>query len=322
MKKFLFFVLFALGVLCAPARAQQASSALILSACGTLPAGVTYAAGQYGIQTIDTTGKSCSGATFSGSVSAVTAATSQSTLPTLTPSAGSPVFESLGGALYNQPVFGSASGGGTQVDATHGLPVNCIVGCAAGTGANNADSVAAVSTGLGATQTYPFLWNGTNFDRWYGDETNGAFVNVKTSVIPTGAATSANQTTANSSLADIDANTRAAIPDCGSLPCTNKLGALAPLTATSTQTKVTITTAGTYQQYLASNTARKGCTIQFITASHTGYVFFGAAPGDTTTSFQLAPGQTLNCGVGTTVLTDAIQLTSSNDSDVFVVNSY
>lgn len=126
--------------------------------------------------------------------------------------------------------------------------------------------------------------------------------------LPPGAATAANQT--------------APIPDCGSLPCTNKIGVLAPLTATSTQTKVTITTAGTYQQYIASNTARKGCTIQFITASHTGYVFFGAAPADTTTSWQLGPGQSLNCNVGSEVLTDAIQLTSSNNSDVFVVNSW
>lgn len=120
----------------------------------------------------------------------------------------------------------------------------------------------------------------------------------------------------------IATNTGAAIPDCGSLPCTNKIGVLAPLTASSTQTKVTITTANTYQQYLASNTARKGCTIQFITSAHTGFVFFGAAPADTTTSFQLSAGQSLNCNIGDGVLTDAIQLTSSNNSDVFVVNSW
>lgn len=131
MKKLLLSALLALGFV-APAHAQQAASALILSACGTLPAGLTYAAGQYGIQTMDTTGKSCSGATFSGSVSATTAATSQSTLPTLTPSASSPIYESLGAGLYVQPVFGSASGGGTQVDATHGLPVNVIAGGAGG----------------------------------------------------------------------------------------------------------------------------------------------------------------------------------------------
>lgn len=203
MKKLLLSALLALGFV-APAHAQQAASALILSACGTLPAGLTYAAGQYGIQTMDTTGKSCSGATFSGSVSATTAATSQSTLPTLSPSASSPIYESLGAGLYVQPVFGSASGGGTQVDATHGLPTNCIAGCAGGTQPNNADGVAAVSTGLGQTQDYPFLYNGSTFDRWRGDLTNGAFVNVKTSVLPTGAATSALQTTGNTALTTIN----------------------------------------------------------------------------------------------------------------------
>ena len=67
----------------------------------------------------------------------------------------------------------------------------CSSGCTSGgggTGANNADSVAAVGTGLALEQSYPFLWNGSNFDRWYGDKTNGAWVNIKTSVLPTGAA--------------------------------------------------------------------------------------------------------------------------------------
>jgi hypothetical protein len=66
MKKLLLFVLLALGALSAPANAQQASSAFIVSACGTLPAGVTYAAGQYGILTMDTTGKLCDSATGGG----------------------------------------------------------------------------------------------------------------------------------------------------------------------------------------------------------------------------------------------------------------
>ena len=70
------------------------------------------------------------------------------------------------------------------------VPVTCSSGCSssAGTGANNADGVAAVSTGLGQNQDYPFLWNGSTFDRWYGDHTNGGWVNVKTSVLPANAA--------------------------------------------------------------------------------------------------------------------------------------
>jgi hypothetical protein len=66
MKKLLLFVLLALGALSAPANAQQASSAFIVSSCGTLPAGLTYAAGQFGILTMDTTGKLCDSATGGG----------------------------------------------------------------------------------------------------------------------------------------------------------------------------------------------------------------------------------------------------------------
>lgn len=55
-----------------------------------------------------------------------------------------------------------------------------------------ADTVSNTSTGL---QIYsrPSWFNGTTWDRALGDATNGAFVNVKTSVLPTGASTSANQ---------------------------------------------------------------------------------------------------------------------------------
>lgn len=74
MKKFLLFVLLALGAFAVPAKAQQASSAFIVSSCGTLPAGVTYAAGQFGILTMDTTGKFCDSATGGGGGGAVTIA--------------------------------------------------------------------------------------------------------------------------------------------------------------------------------------------------------------------------------------------------------
>jgi len=61
-------------------------------------------------------------ATISGSVTVNDNITAISSLPTL--SAGAQIPRgSLAGAAYSQPVFGSATGGGTQVDATHGLPV-------------------------------------------------------------------------------------------------------------------------------------------------------------------------------------------------------
>jgi hypothetical protein len=56
------------------------------------------------------------------------------------------------------------------------------------------------------------LWNGTTWDRWTGDLTNGGWVNVKTSVLPTGGATSANQSTEITALNSIVTNTGAAIP--------------------------------------------------------------------------------------------------------------
>lgn len=65
--------------------------------------------------------------TFDESVVAIAA------LPTLAPGTVTP-RGSLAGAQYMQPVFGSASGGGTQVDATAGLPIASTQGSAAAKG--------------------------------------------------------------------------------------------------------------------------------------------------------------------------------------------
>lgn len=108
----------------------------------------------------------------------------------------------------------------------------------------------------------------------------------------------------------------------GSINTTSTVG---PTGATSTQAKVTIAAGGTYQTGLAASSTRKGCTIQFAqsnTSTHIGYVFFGTATlSDTTTSFTLTPGQALSCAAGQIVLTDLIQLTASNTSDVFVISN-
>jgi hypothetical protein len=66
------------------------------------------------------------------------------------------------------------------VDTSGNLKVNCIAGCSAGsgTGANNADGVATVSTGLGSSVGYGYLWNGSAWDRQPGSATNGTTVNL------------------------------------------------------------------------------------------------------------------------------------------------
>jgi hypothetical protein len=85
--------------------------------------------------------------------------------------------------------------------------------------------------------------------------------------------------------------------------------------------KVTVSVTNTYQQALASSTTRYGCTIQYVAVAGTvGYVYFGSAPADTTTSFQLSNGQSINCGAGGgAVATDAIQVTGTA-TDIFVVS--
>lgn len=105
------------------------------------------------------------------------------------------------------------------------------------------------------------------------------------------------------------------------LPCGTSGTGIGQITGTTTQTKVTVSVTNTYVNALAANANRKGCTIQYIAvAGAKGFVFFGAAPADTTTSFQLTNGQTINCGADGVTLTDAVQVTGTG-TDIFVVSS-
>ncbi len=100
MKKFLLFVLLALGAFAAPAHAQQAQ-ALVVSACGSAPA---YVAGTYGILTMDTSGKLCDIAT-GGSVTAVSSGKANAAAPTLAEGTTNPISTDLSG---NQRVIDAA----------------------------------------------------------------------------------------------------------------------------------------------------------------------------------------------------------------------
>lgn len=97
-------------------------------------------------------------------------------------------------------------------------PGNCTTGCTPifawsdSTGTNlvavltaGADGASNTANG-GLTYGRNLVFNGTTWDRWLGDATNGGFVNVKTSVLPTGAGTSANQTTINTSIGTTNTN--------------------------------------------------------------------------------------------------------------------
>lgn len=87
----------------------------------------------------------------------------------------------------NLRTSGSFSPSGTQDVNLKQIGGSTVTAITAG-----ADAVSNTSTGL---QIYsrPSWFNGTTWDRALGDATNGAFVNVKTSVLPTLAATSTKQ---------------------------------------------------------------------------------------------------------------------------------
>lgn len=75
-----------------------------------------------------------------------------------------------------------------QTDVNGNLKVTgTVTSSLSGTGANNADNVAAVATGLVPVVNYNYVWDGAAWDRLYGDSTNGAFVNIKAMIaLPTG----------------------------------------------------------------------------------------------------------------------------------------
>lgn len=87
--------------------------------------------------------------------------------------------------------------------------------------------------------------------------------------------------------------------------------ALAVTALTNTQAGGAVTTHGTFQQALAVNAARNGCTVQ-NTSADTEFVYFGATGSATTAnSYKLAAGQSLNCAVGGLgVATDNVAITS------------
>lgn len=77
-------------------------------------------------------------------------------------------------------------------DGSGNLNVNCAVGCSGGSFNNNSDNVA-TSSSNGQAAAWNYVWDGATWDRLYGDSVLGAFVQVKASVLPTGAATAAKQ---------------------------------------------------------------------------------------------------------------------------------
>jgi hypothetical protein len=92
---------------------------------------------------------------------------------------------------------GGSSGGGTSSAFSAAFPANgTAIGLADSTNMQKWLTALALGDGVNGNNTGAvagWLFNGTTWDRARGDATNGAFVNVKSSVLPTGASTAAKQ---------------------------------------------------------------------------------------------------------------------------------
>jgi len=92
------------------------------------------------------------------------------------------------------PVSGTVTANaGTNLN-TSALALDATVTGRLPAGATPADAESNTNPNLSRIGGMNYVFNGTTWDRWRGDTTNGAWVNVKTSVLPTGAAQDATLT--------------------------------------------------------------------------------------------------------------------------------
>lgn len=99
------------------------------------------------------------------------------------------------GGAYNSspPALTSGQAGWLQLDSSGNLRVSGTVTTSLAGSTSNATSGVATSATNIPTVAYNYWFNGVTWDQALGDATNGAFVNVKTSVLPTLASTSTKQ---------------------------------------------------------------------------------------------------------------------------------
>ena len=214
----------------------------------------------------------------------------------------------------------TAQGNGASGAALVGNPFR--VGLSDGTNAQNWLAAIALSalptTGVNGNNmgaTVPGMWNGTGYVALQGDSTNGTWVNVKTSALPTGAATSANQssqiTQETATAAALGTTADAA---CGTATGTCSLIALQkfanntnPVLAAGTNTIGNVgsdPSSGKGTPTLAFLALPATTTTQIIALSgtKTTYVTFAKVFSGGTVNVTFKYGTGTNCATGTTVL--------------------
>ena len=186
----------------------------------------------------------------------------------------------------------------TSIGSTNNVSVSGSTG--AGTSVLIKDDTAfgdGVTSGILSTTSR--LWNGTNYDRWKGDTTNGAYVNVKTSVLPTGAATAAKQPALGAAgTASTDVITVQGIASMTALKVdgsavTQPVSIAAPTTIFNGKT--TVTTAGT-RVTLAASQAVRSVTIKAL-PTNTGIIYVGNSSVASTNGLQLSASESVSMDI-------------------------
>jgi hypothetical protein len=177
-------------------------------------------------------------------------------------------FYFLFGTGATLPAFASppsVQGDGASGSALAGNPFR--VGLSDGTNAQNWLAAIALADGVNGNNTgamAPWLWNGTSYDRWYGDKTNGAWVNVK------------------------NANANGPAAPASASPVTPSNQPVGAATIATNQVSVATTAGGT--QIVAARTGVAGTGRVSVTVCNTGTtaVYLGASGLTTSTGQYLA----------------------------------
>lgn len=181
----------------------------------------------------------------------------------------------------------------------------------------NADAQG-VQTGL-YTLGQNLMYNGTNWDRIRGDVTNGQWVNVKTSVLPTSAATSTKQSdgTQKTQIVDGSGNVIASTSNAlninlssGSIPAgTNAIGTVGTTSGAVNVNQVTVSTSAV-QFSAGSAVPENGILVQALSTNGAS-VFVGGSGVTTANGFELQAGQCISftCNLNTLYVISAASTT-------------
>lgn len=285
------------------ASAQTSGNANVVTTCGTIN-GAAYATGQNRPITQDTNGNQCSAATFSGTVTANNASvgTNGTTAPTsstqiaskdasgnLQPASSTNPVPATG-SVSVQLLTNASSSGSSVTIAAGGNFLFALSGTFGGTTVALTSTVNGVTTTLGSYTAAPS--------------------SAPCFAIATG--TSVQATVTGGAPSGLNATLGAVGPG----GCSGG-GFTTPLTVTTTDKSGTISTGGTAQSAIASNTSRKGWCIQNPSSATEDLFVRVNGTASATTGTDLSAGQAV-CNLPGMIDTSAVSVFAATTSHAFV----